>query len=337
MRVFVRACLWLLPISFMFGAMASVNAAGIERGLSVMVLGSGGPSAHRTGRASAGYLIFVDRKPRILLDAGGGTYQRLAASGANIKDLELVLLSHLHVDHTADLSSMIKTMYFHNRSAKTFRKSPIEIIGPAANGKPFPPAFSQAAVPQYPATSEYVDGHYHINRGVQRYLHVFAPAISGGEFKYISKDVVADVALPMQTIHEKDGLVVKSIGVIHGPVPSLAYRIEYKGKVLAYSGDTSSKTNNMVSIAKNADLLIYDTAIMDALPNGPKDKVFFALHTTPTRMGKLATKAGAKVLMLSHITAVTGPRLTQVKKLVEAQGFSGRIEAARDLAIVNLH
>lgn len=31
MRVFVRACLWLLPISFMFGAMASVNAAGIER------------------------------------------------------------------------------------------------------------------------------------------------------------------------------------------------------------------------------------------------------------------------------------------------------------------
>lgn len=314
-----------------------VHAERMQRGLSIMVLGSGGPVAHRTARASAGYLIFIDRKPRILLDAGGGTYQRLAASGTNIKDLDLVLLSHLHIDHTSDLSAMIKTLYFHNRSAGTLRKKPIHIIGPGENYKGFPPVLKGATASQYPSTSQYVDGHYHLNTGVQRYLHIFARAISGGEFNYTTQDVQPDVMQPIKTVYEKDGLVVKAIGVTHGPVPALAYRIEYKGKALVYSGDTSSKTSNMISLAKDADLLIYDTAIMDDLPNGPKDKVFFALHTTPTRMGQVAKRAGAKGLVLSHITPLTGLRLDKVKKLITEQGFRGRIEVARDLALYNLH
>jgi len=130
------------------------HAERMQQGLSVMVLGSGGPVAHRTARASAGYLIFIDRKPRILLDAGGGTYQRLAASGTNIKDLDLVLLSHLHIDHTSDLSAMIKTMYFHNRTAGTLRKKPVHIIGPGENYKGFPPVLKGATASQYPSTSQ---------------------------------------------------------------------------------------------------------------------------------------------------------------------------------------
>jgi len=314
-----------------------VQAERIQRGLSVMVLGSGGPVAHRTARASAGYLIFVDRKPKILLDAGGGTYQRLASSGANIKDLDLVLLSHLHIDHTSDLSAIIKTMYFHNRAAKTFRKRPIHIIGPGENYKGFPPVLKGATASQYPSTSQYVDGHYQLNTGVQRYLHIFARAISGGEFNYTTQDVQPDVMQPIKTVYEKDGLVVKALGVVHGPTPALAYRIEYKGKSLVYSGDTNSKTGNMIKIAKDADVLIYDTAIMDDLPNGPNDKVFFALHTTPTRMGQVATRSGAKILVLSHITPTTGRRLEKVKKRVTDQGYRGRIEVARDLALYNLH
>lgn len=328
---------WLLVLLVISGLPVRAPAAGVERGLSLMVLGSGGPAAHRTGRASSGYLVFIDRKPRILLDAGGGSFQRLAASGANIKDLDLILLSHLHIDHTADLSSMIKTVYFHNRSAGVFRQKPIEIIGPAANGKPFPSTFSKARVAQYPSTSEFVAGHYDINRGVERYLHALVPAISGGEFRYIVRDVVSDVTLPMQTVYEKDGLIVKTIAVIHGSAPALAYRIEYKGKVLVYSGDTSSRTDNVSKIAKAADLLVYDTAIMDKLPDGPKDRVFFALHTTPTRIGQVALQARAKTLLLSHITTVTGPRLAQVKQRIRDQAYTGRIETARDLGVYNLH
>ena len=58
--------------------------------LSVMVLGSGGPIATASGRASAGYLIFVNDEPRILMDVGGGTYQRVAKSGVNLHALDTI-------------------------------------------------------------------------------------------------------------------------------------------------------------------------------------------------------------------------------------------------------
>ncbi len=310
----------------------------IENGLSVLVLGSGGPVATPAGRASAGYLIFVDGKPRILMDAGGGTFQRLAASGVNIKDLDVVLLSHLHIDHTSDLSAIIKTVYFHNRGAGSFRTAPIRIYGPDANGVPFPgKVFPEGNVPQYPGTGEYVHGHYDLKTGLERYLHIFSRAISGGKFAFTVKDVPPDLAKPTQRVlMDDDGLSVSAIAVNHGPVPALAYRIDYKGRSVVYSGDTNSKTDNLANLAKGTDLLIYDTAIMDDKPNGAKDKVFYALHTTPTRMGQVAAKAGAKTLVLSHITPVTGAHLDEVAKLVRAQGYKGTIRNAEDLAIYNL-
>ena len=169
----------------------------VEGSLSVMVLGSGGPVAAATARASAGYLIFVDGKPRILMDAGGGTYQRLAQSGTNVKDLDIVLLSHLHIDHTGDLSSIIKTTYFHNRGYNlangTFppgRTAAIRIFGPAANGAKFPPVLNaNPDTTQYPSSTEYVHNHYDLNTGVERYLNIFSRAISGGIFKYEATDV----------------------------------------------------------------------------------------------------------------------------------------------------
>lgn len=307
----------------------SAGAQSVQGPLSVMVLGSGGPVATPKGRASAGYLIFTDGEPRVLMDAGGGTYQRLAASGVNIKDLDLVLLSHLHIDHTSDLSAMIKTLYFHNRGAGTQRQAPIRIYGPGENAKPFP----GSDVPQYPATTAYVDGHYAMPGGVQRYLHVFAKAIRGGRFDYAAQDIDPDLDKPVRTILEEDGLVVKTVGVVHGPVPALAYRVEYKGRSVVFSGDTSTKTDNMIAIAEGADLLIYDTAIMDDVP---EEEVFFKLHTTPSRMGEVAAKARPGRLVLSHITPVTDPRLDEVRRLVRAQGYKGELNAAEDLDVYNL-
>ena len=132
----------------------------VRNGLSVMVLGSGGPAAIASNRASAGYVVFTDDKPRILMDAGGGTFQRLLASGVNVKDLDIILLSHLHIDHTGDLSSIVKAAYFHSRAAnldpdipQSFppgRTAAFRIFGPDANGIQFPPATGLPAVPQSP-------------------------------------------------------------------------------------------------------------------------------------------------------------------------------------------
>jgi ribonuclease BN (tRNA processing enzyme) len=313
--------------------------------LSVMVLGSGGPVAYSAGRASAGYLIFVDGQPKILMDAGGGTYQRVAASGTNIKDLDIVLLSHLHIDHTSDLSAIIKTAYFHNRGYNLAhnafppgRTAPFRIFGPGENGKTFPAVLkAKKNTTQYPATSEYIDAHYDLNHGVERYLNVFSRAISGGIFKYEVTDVDPQWAsYTPHTLIDEDGLTIKAVGVHHGPVPALGYRIEYKGKSIVFSGDTNSQGDNMIGLAQDADLLIYDTAIMDDQPSGPNDGVFFALHTPPTRLGEVAAAAKPEHLLLSHITPVTDPNLDQVKRIIHQQGYRGHVSAAHDLQVINL-
>jgi len=336
---------------------STVTADEVKGDLSVMVLGSGGPVTSAAGRASASYLIFVDGQAKILMDAGGGAYKSLAMSGVDIKDLDIVLLSHLHLDHTGDLSAIIKSMYFHNRiynilGTGTFppgRTAPFRVFGPAANGVAFPPALGiDPAVAQYPATTEYVQGHYNPDTGLERYLNVFTRAISAGIFKYESTDVSANWTIHKPvTVIDENGLVIKAVGVNHGPVPALAFRIEYKGKSIVYSGDTSSRRTspagdplfnggNMVSISENADLLIYDTALASDTPPGPAFGVFYALHTTPSRIGEVASAAGVKQLLLSHITPQTENKISQVKKLIKAQGYSGKIKTAKDLKVYNL-
>lgn len=114
----------------------------VKGDLSVMVLGSGGPAVTADGRASAGYLVFTDGEARVLMDVGGGTYKNLASSGANIKDLDIILLSHLHIDHMGDLSPTVKAMYFQNRAFNVAHgtyppgreKLPVRIFGPGKNG-----------------------------------------------------------------------------------------------------------------------------------------------------------------------------------------------------------
>ncbi len=315
----------------------------VEGSLSVMVLGSGGPVATAAGRASAGYLIFLDGKPRILMDVGGGAYQRLAESGVNIRDLDTILLSHLHIDHTGDLSSAIKTIYFHSNLARAMnpaisgRTAPINIYGPASTSFPNGPGGKfPNGVLQYPSTKDYVDQHYSVVKGgVERYLNAFAPAISGGasQFAYTANDLSSNwMAGNIETVLEQGELKITAVALNHGPVPAVGFRVDYKGHSIAYSGDTSSKTDNMIVLSQDVDLLIYDTAITATLPANP---VFHLLHTKPARIGAVAAAANVKKLVLSHITPVIDSRIEAVKNVV-SQSYSGKIKVAKDLKVYNL-
>jgi ribonuclease BN (tRNA processing enzyme) len=333
----------------MAGAVQADSAVNHVAGeLSVMVLGSGGPIATAEGRASAGYLIFTDGKPRILMDVGGGTYQRLAESGTNIRDLDTILLSHLHADHTGDLTSVIKTTYFHNVLTGKTRSAPINIYGPSKSTLP-KDGTGKVTYPNrkyvYMSTGDYVDDHYSLKGGVEKYLTAFVGGISQktSSFAYTANDLSSKVpGATVETVLEADdGLVIKAIAVDHGPVPAVAFRIEYKGHVIAYSGDTGTKgiggfgQGNMVTISQGADLLIYDTAVMEA--NGPPfNPLFHLLHTQPTLIAGVAINANVDTLVLSHLTPVTSPRVGPIKVIITGAGFGGTIEEATDLKVFNL-
>lgn len=302
----------------------------VKPGLSVMVLGSGGPMTLPNGRAGSGFMIFVDGTPRILMDAGGGVYKRIGDAGINIADLDTVLITHMHIDHMSDLDSIVKSIFFHNIMKGQTRSTPIHFYGPGAAADTAP-----KPARDYHATTAFVDGHFHEEVGLNRYLHFFAGAIGAGEFSYTAQDVSQNPAMPMKTIIETDdGLIVKAIGVPHGPVPALAFRIEYDGKSVVWSGDTSSNSanSNMVALSQNTDLLIYDTAILDTTP-----PPFSILHTTPARIGEVASAANVKKLVLSHLTPQTEGNLKLVKTQIREAGYHGAMKVAKDLKVFNLH
>lgn len=69
-------------------------------GLAITVLGSSGMFA-TPERACSGYLLEIGER-RIWMDAGAGTWQRLLGY-VDYEDLDGVLLTHRHPDHTTDM------------------------------------------------------------------------------------------------------------------------------------------------------------------------------------------------------------------------------------------
>ena len=102
-------------------------------GVTLQILGSGGPIAD-DGRASSGYLVWVDGESRVLIDAGGGTFLRFGEAGASFAALDFVGLSHLHTDHSADFPALLKSGSFSDRDR------PLPVAGPDGDGDTVGPA-----------------------------------------------------------------------------------------------------------------------------------------------------------------------------------------------------
>jgi len=237
------------------------------------------------------------------------------------------------------------------------RTAPIHIYGPAVSPLPAGPGVTYPnGQTVFPSTVDYADQHYSINAGVERYLKAFVFAISDddgpvgagssvSEFFYVAHDLNARVpgAMLETVLSTADGLVIKTIAVDHGPVPSVAYRIEYKGHSIVYSGDTGSKgrepmqlgKENMAKISQAADVLIYDTAVMEK-GDAPANPLFHILHTQPSLIANVAIEADVKKVVLSHLTPVTSPRVKEIKEIIKHAGFSGKVKAAKDLKVYNL-
>ena len=95
------------------------------RNVQVQVLGSGGPEMEDK-RASSSYLVWRDGRPRLLIDSGGGSALRFGQAGAHVAQLDAVLFTHLHIDHSADFPALIKSSYFEER------KPPLPVYGPVS-------------------------------------------------------------------------------------------------------------------------------------------------------------------------------------------------------------
>jgi ribonuclease BN (tRNA processing enzyme) len=266
----------------------------------VVVLGSGGPGGF--GRAASSYLVLTGGTARILVDVGPGAFVRLGELGADFEDLDTFLLTHLHIDHTGDVPGIVKSRDLTFDEPMTFR-----VFGPSGGG-------------DYPSTTTFIDRLFG-EQGAYAYLRKFA-----NELRFAVTDLPTRADAPIHEVLRERDLRVTSIAVDHGPVPAVAFRIDYAGHALVVSGDLASKNDNLARLAAGADVLVYDTAVLD--PPGSL-KGLYDLHTAPRRIGEIASAARVKSLVLSHIPPSVEKATEAVLRSVKTS-YGGNVAFATD-------
>src|ERR1700733_15159356 len=141
----------------------AARTAGAPAPLQLIVLGSGGPAA--LGRASSSYLVLLDGEPRLLVDAGPGSFARVGEAHVSLDRLDLVLLTHLHVDHAAELPGFVKA-----RAVSASHPIHFDIYGPTGQR-----AHADAA--EFPSTSRFVELMFGAG-GAFPYLKDFSAPVS---------------------------------------------------------------------------------------------------------------------------------------------------------------
>jgi ribonuclease BN (tRNA processing enzyme) len=258
----------------MLALLAAAALACPSAGLSIAVLGSGGPIAE--GRAGSAYLVHIEGKPRLLVDAGPGALLRLGEAGVPPETLDAIALSHLHVDHAGDLPAILKSANFADPPAR------LMLFGPDGRGL-------------FPGTRQHVTALIHEKTGGFRYL---ADWLAGPQPRLtITEVAIADVETPRETLLlDRPGYRLSALVVHHGVVPALAFVVRSGSQTAVLAGDQSefSAGFDAALAGSKPGLLIMHHAI----PEGPGQPR--GLHRPPAQIGEAAARLGAAHLVLSH-------------------------------------
>jgi len=270
--------------------------------LELLVLGSGGPRPF--GRAGSSYVVLMDGTPRILVDAGPGASLRIGELDMDLEKVDTILLTHLHIDHTGDLPAIVLARAL-TAEAPSVR---FAVFGPDGAGL-------------FPSTANFVNLLFGA-KGAWAYQKTFG-----------ADEDIATMNLPIrldskeQTLVNKDGVQIRSIATHHGDCPSVAYRIDYKGESIVFSGDMDvSALANIERLATHCSLLVFHCVVLDP-PESPRQ--LYALHTPPRKIGEAAQTAGAMRLLLSHLA----PAITEKEKEVLSSirvSYKNPVEFAKD-------
>jgi ribonuclease BN (tRNA processing enzyme) len=297
-----------LPIWLFLGTSSLLFAQGSPPPIELLVLGSGGPGA--AGRAASSYLVFIDGDARILVDAGPGSFARLGEAKASLSETDIVLLTHLHIDHVGEIPGLFKARAVSGSGPIVFN-----VWGPTGSRGGGENAY-------FPSTREFLRLLFGPN-GAFAYLNDFAAPIT-----LHGHDIPASLenAAPRQIL-QQGGIGVTAVAGHHGDAPSVIYRIDHAGKSVTFSGDIDAQgLPALRSIAKSTDLLVFNAVVLDP-PGSPA--ILYTLHTPPSAIGQLAKEVGARALLLSHISPAVDESQRAVLDSIRLN-YAGRATFAKD-------
>jgi ribonuclease BN (tRNA processing enzyme) len=192
----------------------------------VIILGSGTCTPSLTRQPSGTLLRFAGQQ--LLLDSGSGTIGRLMAQGTPVHDLDALLYTHLHLDHTGDLFPLLFSL---RNSYGLRRRRALPIFGP--------PGFKTF---------------------FQHLLVLYGRWVETDQYRLDVQELAVGDGLTLP-----GGTRLQTCAVQHTS-SSLGYRFELNGgKTIAFSGDTAD-TDALLGLLHQADLAVVECSSTDTAP-----------------------------------------------------------------------
>jgi ribonuclease BN (tRNA processing enzyme) len=244
--------------------------------------------------AAAGYEA---RDWNVLLDLGNGAFGALQRY-MDPMALDAVSISHLHPDHCADLSGLYVYLRYHPERGSLRngrRDKPLPVYGPST-------AERHVALSYGLSEGESMENDFDFRSWAEHKLVEIGPL----------------TIEPHRVFHP-----VETYGVrVTGPSSSGGTT------TLAYTGDTDA-CESVVELARDVDLLLSEAAFLE----GRDDAVEPGIHLTGRRAGQVATDAGARRLLLTHLPVWNDP----ADSLTEARGtYAGPVDVAEPGTVYEL-
>lgn len=307
------------------GAQNSVGTTPPKTGARLITLGTRGGPIPMAERAQSSNVLIVNGAFYIV-DAGEGITRRLTRAGIPIRDIDNIFITHPHSDHTGGLGGLLSTEYDYNRT------KPVNIYGP-----PGTDAIAKALV-QFLTVSADI----RISEGMRT-----VPAAKVFFGHDAGTGVIYEDANVKVTAAENSHFHFPPGSPAYGKYKSYSYRFETADRVIVFSGDTGPSAA-LDELARHADLLVTEVISVEEwkeqqIKTGrwqsmtPEQQARalrreFEEHITPDEIGKLATRANVKTVVLSHFLPATDPK-DAYERLGDqvSEHFSGRVVVAKDL------
>jgi ribonuclease Z len=271
-----------------------------EENLSVTLLGTGTPSPV-ISRFGPSTLVEAGGE-RFLFDAGRGAMQRIFQIG--IRFVENLFLTHLHSDHVVGLPDLWLTGWVLGRAA------PLRVHGPIGTKK----------------MMSHLQEAFEFDIDIRTHYPREGATV-------ISEDFSEGV------IYEKNGVKITAFEVDHGWVkPAFGCRIDFAGRSVVLSGDTSF-SENLIRYAQGTDVLILNVVVPElfrsvSLHTPEQIEKIIPLHATPEQAGEIFARVKPKLAVYSHIS----PSNATADDLIgpTRKKYSGPLEVGEDLMTVKV-
>ena len=293
------------------GALAGIPLAAranVARRSRLVLLGTGGGPSPKPNRSAPAQAIVVDGNTYVV-DCGDGVARQMVLAGLKLSSLRAIFITHHHSDHDADYGNLLLLAW------ATDLIRPVDAYGP-------------------PPLAKMTDLFLRMN-------DVDIRTRIADEGRRPLADLVRVHEISDGGPVMRDARVTVTAAVVdHPPIrPSFAYRFDCPDRSIVISGDTRP-SDNLVKLARGADVLVHEVMYPPALPallagepNATRLRDhLLASHTTAEEVGRVATRAGVKTLVLSHFVPGGFPFIPD-KTWYEAVRpfFSGELIVGRDL------